>query len=131
MIITNIARIDYWARVLFDNPSNVVSIDIKDYNTLWNSSISVCAVKYDFQELSEEDIASIDVELSQVRQGNIGGLLLFFSDNKASPLTVGQMGLFSDALQRNVDADNVIWGVGEGNNGVGTVFVVIFYSAWT
>ena len=129
MIISDISQIDRWAGELFDKPSNIISIEMKNYFTLRDASALVKAIKYDFQELSDEDIASINAELREVRQGKVCGLLLFFNDSKATPLTVGQMGLFSDVLQRHIDTDNIIWGVGEGDNHIGTILVVVGYSA--
>lgn len=129
MIINEITQIDHWVEELSRGPSNIISIDIKDYALIKNRSVSMKAVKYDTTELTEEILASIDDEFKELGKGKVNDLLLFFKCGRTTSFTIEEMVLLSDSIQRHIETENIIWGMSANNDDTTglTIFVVAGY----
>lgn len=130
MIITDITQIDHLVEEILGSTKGVITIDMKDYNLIKDSSSSLKAAKIEIPEMSEESIVALDQVLAETCGDEECNLLFYITTLKSTenPITVEQMQYFGNSIDKYVaDSAKIIWGLGQyeqGYDGV-TILVVV------
>ena len=106
----------------------VISVDMKDYGLIKNSSSSLKAIKVEIPEMSERSIEVLDQALADTCGDEECNILLYIATLKSTenPLTVEQMQFLGNSLDRYVaDSANIIWGLGEYESGYDGVTILL------
>ena len=128
MIITDVSQIDRMVEELLGSTKGIISVDMKDYGLIKDSSSSLKAVKVEIPEMSEESIGVLDQVLADTCGDEECNILLYIATLKSTehPLTVEQMQFFGNSLDKYVaDSANIIWGLGEYESGYDGVTILV------
>ena len=128
MIITDVSQIDRMVEELLGSTKGIISVDMKDYGLIKDSSSSLKAVKVEIPEMSEESIGVLDRALADTCGDEECNILLYIATLKSAehPLTVEQMQFFGNSLDKYVaDSANIIWGLGEYESGYDGVTILV------
>lgn len=128
MIITDVSQIDRMVEELLGSTKGIISVDMKDYGLIKDSSSSLKAVKVEIPEMSEESIGVLDQALADTCGDEECNILLYIATLKSTehPITVEQMQFFGNSLDKYVaDSANIIWGLGEYESGYDGVTILV------
>ncbi|MBR5149044.1 MAG: hypothetical protein IKV15_07605 [Bacteroidaceae bacterium] len=128
MIITDVSQIDHMVEEMLASTKGVISVDMKDYGLIKNSSSSLKAIKVEIPEMSERSIEVLDQALADTCGDEECNILLYIATLKSTenPLTVEQMQFLGNSLDRYVaDSANIIWGLGEYESGYDGVTILL------
>ena len=133
MIITDVKQIDRIAEETFGKRKGFVLVDMKDYTFIKEHSKSLKLIKLDVSALTEDVVHSLDDAITEAGKENVNDVLLYIkgvgNDAGKGAVTIGQLNIFIECLNKNIDAANIIWGMGEGddNNEYKSILVILGY----
>lgn len=117
MIITDIKQIDCVAEETFGNTKGIVSVDMKDYAFIKEHSESLKVIKFEVPALTEDVVRSLDDAIIEAGKENVSNVLLYIKGNGSDAgiraVTIEQFNMFIEALNKNLETANIIWGMGE------------------
>ena len=129
MIITDIKQIDRIAEETFGKTKGIVSVDMKDYAFIKEHSEYLKTIRLDVPALTEDIVRSFDEAIVEVGNENVSNVLLYIkgngSDAGLSAVTVEQFNMFIEALNKHLETANIIWGMGDDNECVDNISILI------
>ena len=129
MIITDIKQIERIAEETFGKTKGVVSVDMKDYAFIKEHSEYLKTIRLDVPALTEDVVRSFDEAIVEVGNENVSNVLLYIkgngSDAGISAVTVEQFNMFIEALNKHLETANIIWGMGDNNECVNNISILI------
>ena len=116
MIITDIKQIDCIAEETFGKIKGIVSVDMKDYAFIKEHSESLKVIKFEVPALTEDVVRSLDDAIIEAGKENVSNVLLYIKGNGSDAgiraVTIEQFNMFIEALNKHLETDNIIWGMG-------------------
>ncbi len=129
MIITDIKQIDHLAEETFGNTKGIVSVDMKDYTYIKEHSESLKAIKFEVPALTEDVVRSLDDAIVEAGKENVSNILLYIKGNGSDAgirdVTIEQFNMFIEALSKHLETANIIWGMGDDNECVDNITILI------
>ena len=129
MIITDIAQIDRIAEKTFGTTKGIVSVDMNDYEFIKEHSQSLKLIKLEVPSLTEGIVHSLDEAIVEVGKENVYNVILYIkadgSDTGIRAVTVEQLNMLIDALNKHLETANIIWGMGDDNENAETVSILV------
>ena len=117
MIITDIKQIDCIAEETFGKTKGIVSVDMKDYAFIKEYSESLKVIKFELPALTEDVVRSLDDAIIEAGKENVSNVLLYIKGNGSDAgiraVTIEQFNMFIEALNKNLETANIIWGMGD------------------
>lgn len=129
MIITDIKQIDFIAEETFGKAKGIVSVDMKDYAFIKEHSESLMVIKFEVPVLTEDVVRSFDDAIVEVGKENVSNILLYIkgngSDDGIRAVTIEQFNMFIEALNKHLETASIIWGMGDDNECVNNISILI------
>lgn len=129
MIITDIKQIDRIAEDTFGKTKGIVSVDMKDYAFVKEHSESLKAIKFEVPALTEDVVRSLDEVIIEAGKENVSNVLLYIKGNGSDAgiraVTIEQFNMFNEAFNRHLETANIIWGMGDDNECVENISILI------
>ena len=129
MIITDVAQIDCIAKEVFGTTTGIVSVDMNDYEFIKEHSQSLKLIKLEVPSLTEGIVHSLDEAIVEVGKENVYNVILYInadgSDTGIRAITVEQLNMLIDALNKHLETANIIWGMGDDNENAETVSILV------
>ena len=129
MIITDIKQIDCIAEETFGNTKGIVSVDMKDYAFVKEHSESLKAIKFEVPALTEDVGRSLDEVIIEAGKENVSNVFIYIkgkgSDAGIRAVTIEQFNMFIEAFNRHLETANIIWGMGDDNECVENISILI------
>lgn len=129
MIITDVAQIDCIAKEVFGTTTVIVSVDMNDYEFIKEHSQSLKLIKLEVPSLTEGIVHSLDEAIVEVGKENVYNVILYIkadgSDTGIRAITVEQLNMLIDALNKHLETANIIWGMGDDNENAETVSILV------
>lgn len=129
MIITDIKQIDCIAEETFGKAKGIVSVDMKDYAFIKEHSESLKVIKFEVPALTEDVVRSFDDAIVEVGKENVSNILLYIKGNGSDAgiraVTIEQFNMFIEALNKHLETANIIWGMGDNNECVDKISILI------
>lgn len=129
MIITDIKQIDCIAEETFGKAKGIVSVDMKDYAFIKEHSESLKVIKFEVPALTEDVVRSFDDAIVEVGKENVSNILLYIKGNGSAAgiwaVTIEQFNMFIEALNKHLETANIIWGMGDDNECVDNISILI------
>ena len=129
MIITDIKQIDRIAEEIFGKTKGIVSVDMKDYAFIKDHSESLKAIKFEVSALTEYVVCSLDEAIIEAGKENVSNVLLYIKGNGSDAgiraVTIEQFNMFIEAFNRHLETANIIWGMGDDNECVENISILI------
>lgn len=129
MIITDVKLIDRIAEETFGKTKGIVSVDMKDYAFVKEHSESLKAIKFEVPVLTEDVARSFDEAIIEAGKENASNVLLYIKGNGSNAgiraVTIEQFNMFIEALNKHLETANIIWGMGDDNECVDNISILI------
>ena len=129
MIITDIAQIDRIAEETFGTTKGIVSVDMNDYKFIKEHSESLKMIKLEVPSLTEGIVHSLDEAIAEAGKENVYNVILYIkadgSDTGIRAVTVEQLNMLIDALNKHLETANIIWGMGDDNESAENISILI------
>lgn len=129
MIITDVKLIDRIAEETFGKTKGIVSVDMKDYAFVKEHSESLKAIKFEVPVLTEDVARSFDEAIIEAGKENASNVLLYIKGNGCNAgiraVTIEQFNMFIEALNKHLETANIIWGMGDDNECVDNISILI------
>ena len=129
MIITDIKQIDRIAEETFGKTKGIVSVNMKDYAFIKDHSKSLKAIKFEVSALTEEVVRSLDNAIIEAGTENTSNVLLYIKGNGSDAgiraVTIEQFNMFIEAFNKHFETANIIWGMGDDNESVENISILI------
>lgn len=129
MIITDVKLIDRIAEETFGKTKGIVSVDMKDYAFVKEHSESLKAIKFEVPVLTEDVARSFDEAIIEAGKENASNVLLYIKGNGSNAgiraVTIEQFNMFIEALNTYLETANIIWGMGDDNECVDNISILI------
>ena len=129
MIITDIKQIDCIAEETFGKAKGIVSVDMKDYAFIKEHAESLKVIKFEVPALTEDVVRSFDDAIVEVGKENVSNILLYIKGNGSDAgiraVTIEQFNMFIEALNKHLETANIIWGMGDDNECVDNISILI------
>ena len=129
MIITDVAQIDCIAKEVFGTTMGIVSVDMNDYEFIKEHSQSLKLIKLEVPSLTEGIVHSLDEAIAEAGKENVYNVILYIkadgSDTGIRAITVEQLNMLIDALNKHLETANIIWGMGDDNENAETVSILV------
>lgn len=129
MIITDIKQIDFIAEETFGKAKGIVSVDMKDYAFIKEHSESLKVIKFEVPALTEDVVRSFDDVIVEVGKENVSNILLYIKGNGSDAgiraVTIEQFNMFIEALNKHLETASIIWGMGDDNECVNNISILI------
>ena len=112
MFLTDPRQIDSMFNDMLDRsrPSSCLNIDMNDYRTIMNQSVSFKAFKVGTHEISEEFVIRIRERLEQAGNENAYAVLLYICINE-SKFTMTDLELITEPFRNFCQNTDLIWGI--------------------
>ena len=129
MIITDIKQIDRTAEETLGKTKDIVSVDMKDYIFVKEHSESLMVIKFEVPVLTEDVVRSFDDAIVEVGKENVSNILLYIKGNGSDAgiraVTIEQFNMFIEALNKHLETASIIWGMGDDNECVNNISILI------
>lgn len=129
MIITDVKLIDRIAEETFGKTKGIISVDMKDYAFVKEHSESLKAIKFEVPVLTEDVARSFDEAIIEAGKENASNVLLYIKGNGSNAgiraVTIEQFNMFIEALNKHLETANIIWGMGDDNECVDNISILI------
>ena len=119
MIITEISQVDRLAERMLSNDSDIVSLDVKDYDLIKQNSTSLQAVTVEIPSLDKAGIAIFANAIKDFEVVGAGQALLQFcgkSNNIEENISLNEMNSILGVFEAHFGKVNMIWGLTERKN---------------
>lgn len=117
MIITDIKQIDRISEKTFGKAKGFISVDIKDYAFIKEHSASLKAIEIEVSVLTDDVVCSLEEAIIEAGKENISNVLLYIKGNGSDAgiraVTVEQLNMFIEALNKHLGTANILWGMGD------------------
>ena len=129
MIITDVKQIDHIAAEVFGKTKSIISVDMKDYAFVKEHSESLKAIKFEVPVLTEDVVRSFDEAIMEAGKENVSNVLLYIKGNGSDAgiraVTIEQFNMFIEAFNKHLETANIIWGMGDDNECVDNISILI------
>lgn len=129
MIITDIKQIDRIAEKTFGKSNGFISVDMKDYAFIKEHSASLKAIEIEVSVLTDDVVCSLDEAIIEAGKENISNVLLYIKGNGSDAgiraVTIEQLNVFIEALNKHLDTANIVWGMGDDDENRENISILI------